>query len=34
MFNYINEDGAKVWNFDNITGHRKLPDNDREVKEI
>ena len=28
IFNYRNEDGYKICNFDNTNGHRKLPDND------
>ena len=32
IFNSINEDGAKMLTFEEITGHRKLPDYPWEVK--
>ena len=32
IFNYRNEYGANMWNFEKITDHRKLPDNPWEVK--
>ena len=32
IFNSINEYGSKMFNFENITSHRKLPDNDWGVK--
>ena len=27
ILNSINEDGAKMWTFENITGHKKISDN-------
>ena len=32
IFNSRNEDGANMWNFENIVGQRKVTDNDLEVK--
>ena len=34
IFNSKHYDGAKMWNFYKITGHRNLPDNDWGVKVI
>ena len=32
ILNYINDKKSNMWTFENISGHRKLPDNDWEVK--
>ena len=32
IFKSRNEYGSKMWNFDKITGHRKIPDHPWKVK--
>ena len=32
IFKSRNECGSKMWNFDKITGHRKIPDHPWKVK--
>ena len=32
IFRSRNDDGSKMWTFYKITGHKKLPDNDIELK--